>query len=189
MTATTLSKRGVVLLAKAEATIERGLATFMEVGAALGQIRDGKLYREQHDSFESYCRDRWNFTARRANQLMDAAEIGTMVPILNERQARELTPLKDDPAAVKAAHAEAVETGEVTAASLNGAVAKRRKVEPEAPHREAGDRSEGDAPTGAVESLPSGSLTAEGECAASPAVPPSAPSVCPTCGGTGTVAA
>jgi len=78
-------------LAECEAVIERGLATFVEVGAALLEIRGHRLYRETHATFEDYCRERWSFTDRRARYLMEAAEIGTMVPnVGNERQARAL---------------------------------------------------------------------------------------------------
>ena len=82
--------------AELETIVERGLATFVEVGQALMEIRDRRLYREQHDTFEAYCQERWGFTDRRARQLMTAAEIGTTVPIATERQARELVPLRDD---------------------------------------------------------------------------------------------
>ncbi|MGH2715034.1 MAG: DNA methyltransferase [Thermoleophilaceae bacterium] len=57
------------------------------------EIRELRLYRETHGTFEAYCQERWRMTRRRANQLVQAAEVGTMVPIENERQARELVPL------------------------------------------------------------------------------------------------
>jgi hypothetical protein len=38
-------------------TIERGMSTFLEVGAALIEIRGSRLYRETHSSFEAFCRD------------------------------------------------------------------------------------------------------------------------------------
>ena len=54
-------------LARHEQVIERGLATFVEVGEALSEIRDARLYRESHTTFEAYCRERWGFTDRRAH--------------------------------------------------------------------------------------------------------------------------
>lgn len=80
-------------LAELESVIERGVPTFMEVGRALAEIRDTRLYRETHPTFEAYCRDRWGFTDRRARQLIAASrqvESGTTVPVENERQARRL---------------------------------------------------------------------------------------------------
>ena len=46
-------------LTECEAVIERGLRTFVEVGEALLRIRDERLYRETHGTFEDYCRERW----------------------------------------------------------------------------------------------------------------------------------
>jgi hypothetical protein len=80
-------------LAELEGVVEQGLQTFIEVGEALSEIRASRLYRETHETFETYCRERWGFTGRRARQLMTAAEVGTIVPVENEAQARELGPL------------------------------------------------------------------------------------------------
>jgi N6-adenosine-specific RNA methylase IME4 len=86
-------------LARCEAVIERGLKTFVEVGEALLLIRDRRLYRQTHSSFESYCRERWGMSKRRANQLVGAAgvieNLGTIVPVLpaTESQCRPLAGL------------------------------------------------------------------------------------------------
>src|SRR5260221_3259797 len=45
--------------AECEAVIQRGWQTFVEVGRALARIRDQKLYRAEHDTFETYCRQKW----------------------------------------------------------------------------------------------------------------------------------
>ena len=47
-----LSKSENTALAECEAVIERGLATFVEVGRALLHIRDERLYRAAHRTFE-----------------------------------------------------------------------------------------------------------------------------------------
>jgi hypothetical protein len=92
-------------LAELEATIERGLETFVEVGLALLEIRDSRLYRATHKDFPAYVRAKWGFSGRRARQLMSAAKIGTIVPVANEAQARELAPLrKSDRRVVEAWH-------------------------------------------------------------------------------------
>lgn len=119
-------------LAKAEQTIERGLATFVEVGDALAYIRDEQLYRASHGTFEAYCLDRWGMERRRAYQLIDAAEINEMcttvhaAPISNERQARPLAKLKAKPAEVAEAWGNAVQAsgGKPTAADVADAVAE-----------------------------------------------------------------
>ena len=122
----------IVPLAEHEATIERGLGTFVEVGEALLAIRDGRLYRESHDTFESYCRERWGFSRQRGNQLIDAAEMTTTVVTTglpapaNEAQARELAPLKDEPEALAEAWEEASSDGQPTAEKVFEAVRKRK---------------------------------------------------------------
>ena len=114
-------------LVECEAVIERGLASFMEVGQALLEIRDSRLYRETHGTFEDYCLVRWSMTDRRARYLIDAVAVGTIVPVQNEAQARELAPLLREPdgpervaevwAGVRAEHGE-----NVTAAAVREAV-------------------------------------------------------------------
>lgn len=62
-------------LRNCETTIERGCLTFIEVGKALADIRDGKLYIETHKTFKAYCQAKWGFTDRRARQLMSGAAV------------------------------------------------------------------------------------------------------------------
>lgn len=86
-----------------EKRIETGLNTFRSVGEALLDIRDNRLFRMTHNSFETYCRDRWGLERARAYQLMGAAEVVQALPEgtgpTNEAQARELLPvLHTDPA-------------------------------------------------------------------------------------------
>lgn len=107
-----------------EYTIERGLRTFYAVGNALAAIRDQRLYRATHFTFEQYCEARWNIKQSRAYQLMDAASVvenlrsSTMVELpQNERQARALAQLA--PERQPEAWEQIVETapnGKVTAA-------------------------------------------------------------------------
>lgn len=108
-----------------EAIIERGLRTFREVGDALLHIRDRRLYRAHHSTFEAYCRKRWGMSRPRAYQMIEAAgvvgQLSTNVDILpaNEAQARPLTRLLPEQQAP--AWQRAVETapnGKVTAAHV-----------------------------------------------------------------------
>lgn len=96
MTDDKLTRAETASLAECEAVIERGLKTFVEVGEALLRVRDERLYRATHPTFEHYCRERWGFGGRRARQLMAASEVGTIVPVENEGQARELLTLLRD---------------------------------------------------------------------------------------------
>lgn len=60
-------------LVELERKIKTGLNTFVEVGEALLEIRDSKLYRIEHKTFEAYCRDKWQMSKQRANQLVAAS--------------------------------------------------------------------------------------------------------------------
>lgn len=123
-------------LANLEDRIERGLATFVEVGVALGEIRDARLYRFSHDTFEAYLAERWQMSRRRGYQLMEGAEVarvlvnhGAQQPV-TERVARELVPvMREDPVSLPAVMAEAearAEGGPVTAAVVREVVSERR---------------------------------------------------------------
>lgn len=126
-------------LAELEAVIERGLTTFVEVGRALLEIREQRLYRETHESFETYCRERWGWSSRHVNRQIEAAGVaaalGPMGPIPeSERQARELARLPE-PEAVREVWSEVKEAhgDDVTAADVREAVDRRLGVEPR-PH-------------------------------------------------------
>lgn len=84
-----------------ESVIEQGKQTFIEVGKALLEIRDSRLYLENHPTFESYCYERWGWRRTHAYQLIDAASVSAVADIQNERQARELAPLRDKPEKIK----------------------------------------------------------------------------------------
>jgi hypothetical protein len=89
-----------------ERRIAAGLQTFREVGASLLEIRDKRLYRETHASFEVYCEERWGMARNTAYRLIDSAKVvhvlGDPEDLTNEAQARELAPLTDEPDMAKA---------------------------------------------------------------------------------------
>lgn len=102
--AITLSAGERSALAEAEATIERGIKTFIETGAALMMVRDNRLYRETHGTFQDYCADRWGLSGSHAYRLIDGARVAELIssPVgeeinISERAARELSPLLEDP--------------------------------------------------------------------------------------------
>lgn len=79
-----------------ERTIEAGRKTFAEVGVALAEIRDFRLYRSDYTTFEDYCRKKWGWQRQRAYELIAAAEVANGLPakcnqkITNENQAAAL---------------------------------------------------------------------------------------------------
>jgi rubrerythrin len=85
------------LLAELEAVVERGMQTFIEVGQALMAIRDQRLYRETHSSFEKYLDERWGISRAQGYRVIDAARVADAVSpigdVKNEAIARELAPL------------------------------------------------------------------------------------------------
>lgn len=120
-----------------EATISRNLQSFYEIGIALMAIRDKRLYRSEHNTFEDYCRERWQFNRRHAYRLIDSAKVienvshGTQKPE-SERQARPLTKIKD-PETQKKVWVEVVETapnGRVTAKHVESVVIQKIQKQP-----------------------------------------------------------
>lgn len=118
-------------LQQCEVVIEKGLQTFTNVGNALLEIRDSRLYKETYDTFEDYCRERWGMVASRARQLIAASEIVsnlqsvtnvTLLPT-TESQTRPLSSL--EPEQQLEAWAKAIETapeGKITAAHVQSVV-------------------------------------------------------------------
>jgi len=62
-------------LRECEDKIDRSLRSFVDIGDALLEIRESRLYRDEHTTFERYCQERWNITKSRANQLISASRL------------------------------------------------------------------------------------------------------------------
>lgn len=129
-------------LARCERIIASGMESFIEVGNALAEVRDSKLYEGKYDSFDDYCEKRWEFGRHRGYLLISAAKVMKSVDNCqhqptNEGQARELgkAPEKDRKkvmaAAAKAAPKDESGEPKITAAGIASAVedikAKYRK--------------------------------------------------------------
>lgn len=94
-----LTRPEVETLADCERVIEAGQRTFVEVGHALLRIRDSRLYRAKHDTFENYCLSRWGMARTYAHRLIEAAGVvKNLLPIGNtpktEAVVRSLTKLE-----------------------------------------------------------------------------------------------
>ena len=75
-----------------EKIIENGMRSFIDVGQALGDIRNRKLWRHGYDSFKGYLGERWGFGPSYASRLISGSEVATRLPeVVNEGQARELS--------------------------------------------------------------------------------------------------
>ena len=114
-------------LIRLEKIIGRGLGTFIEVGEALAEIRDRRLYRIEHQTFEAYCREKWNLSRIHAHRLITASETVAMLPtgnktaIKSERAARELAKIEPERRADVVADVVASTGGNVTGAAIREA--------------------------------------------------------------------
>jgi hypothetical protein len=84
-------------LALAEAAIDSLRVAFWAAGKALQLIRDARLYRGTHETFEDYVVDRWDMQTSQAYRLIQAWPLAEILsPIgdkINEAQVRGLLPL------------------------------------------------------------------------------------------------
>ena len=62
-------------LTQLEAVVARGLASFVEAGCALLEIRHSELYKLTHPTWRAYCRERWDWSDEYARKIMCAAEV------------------------------------------------------------------------------------------------------------------
>jgi hypothetical protein len=96
-----LTEEEVRLRLHLERKVERA---FYEAGKALIELRDRRLYRSTHKTFEEYCRDRFGYSRRQPYLLIEAAVVvdnlsekcdplDHILPT-NERQVRPLTKLE-----------------------------------------------------------------------------------------------
>ncbi len=117
-----------------ELKVERA---FYEAGAALRELRDQRLYRSTHKTFEEYCRDRFGFNRMAAHFKIAAATVfenlytnGIQTLPTSERQLRELTALEPDQQC--SAWKEAVEhsEGKVPSGRIVKGIVERLKEKP-----------------------------------------------------------
>ena len=62
-------------LAQNESVIDSGMQEFVITCNALREIRDTRLYRQAHGTFESYCREKWGIEQSYADELIGFAQV------------------------------------------------------------------------------------------------------------------
>jgi hypothetical protein len=99
-----------------EDVVHRGAGAFLEVGQALAEIQERRLYRETHSRFEKYIVERFDLRHSHAHRLIGATKVidvlspmGETLPA-TERQIRPLVRLLDKPAKLKETWQEIVRT-------------------------------------------------------------------------------
>jgi phage N-6-adenine-methyltransferase len=82
-----------------EGIVRRGKVHFIETAAALARVREARLYKMTHSSWESWLKDHWWGSKRHADRMVAAVKVvhqlGPGVSI-TESQARELAKLPED---------------------------------------------------------------------------------------------
>jgi hypothetical protein len=92
------------LKAELESIVQRGLDQFIEVAQALRALRTGRLYRQTHPTFESYCQDRFGLGRTAIDQTIRAGAVAqtlldhdvSLPPGIGEATLRPLSGLPDD---------------------------------------------------------------------------------------------
>ncbi|MEV6098263.1 hypothetical protein [Nocardia sp. NPDC051981] len=98
-----LSRTEADQLELCESSIDALRVAFWTAGRALQIVRDGRLYRADHATFDEYVEKRWDMQRSYAHKLIRAwplaSRLHPLAPAINEGQIRELLP-------VAAAHGE-----------------------------------------------------------------------------------
>ena len=115
----------------AETQIEKAQQSFVEMGMALKQIQENKLYRIDYSTFEEYLETRWGMSREQGYRNINAATVAqNLLPIGNiptaESQVRLLSPLPEEQQ--REVWADAIKrtvTGAPTAATVATVLAER----------------------------------------------------------------
>jgi len=132
MNADLITPEESVRLCELERVIQKGKDTFVEVGNALSEIRDSRIYRATFKTFEEYCQKRWDMGRDYAERLISSASVVSNLPTdggkpTSEWQARPLTkiPAEKQPEAWAKAQELAKEDGKkISVRHVEAAVAE-----------------------------------------------------------------
>jgi hypothetical protein len=120
-----LDQDEVVLLGQCERALEELFTAERVAVRALANIRDRRLYRQSHDSFEDYVRERFDRGRLWAHRLIESLQVSEVLfpmgnTLIPTTQSRELAPVlrEEGPEAVREVHEQAASQGPVTGKSL-----------------------------------------------------------------------
>ncbi|WP_433195732.1 hypothetical protein ACQP1G_42220 [Nocardia sp. CA-107356] len=126
-----LDDRERAQLTACESSIDGLRVAFWSAGRALQIVRDGRLYRDRHATFDEYVEQRWDMQRSYAHKLIRAwplaAKLHPVAPAINEGQVRELLPVAvqhgEDAAVTVYTTIASTDAVKVTAGKLREAVA------------------------------------------------------------------
>lgn len=113
--------------------VRNGLDTWVEVGTALMELRDRKLWRDEAPDFTSFCQTHFGFTRRRADQLIAASAAVLEVEKSSSKNGPDTTEKAESPRGGSAFQAE-----ELAKAPPDKQAEKWRKAVDTAPKDKAG---------------------------------------------------
>lgn len=73
-----LTEEETTWFAECERIVGEGLGTFRDVGLALQQINEQRLYREHFETFVDYLKIKWDMSESQGYRLMDAAAVNRL---------------------------------------------------------------------------------------------------------------
>jgi hypothetical protein len=92
-----------------EGIILREMGSFIAVGKALQTIRDQRLYREEFNAFNDYCKEKWGLERTYAHRLISGSQVADNLVLprgnlyapceiqpIHEKQVRPLSPLEPE---------------------------------------------------------------------------------------------
>jgi hypothetical protein len=71
-----------------------GWQTFVQVGLVLAQIRDGTLNKVEFNTFEAYCRVKWQDGRNYVNRLISAAQVFTHLVTISHQNPSPANPVR-----------------------------------------------------------------------------------------------
>jgi hypothetical protein len=77
-----------------------GWQTFVQIGLVLARIRDGTLYKVEFNTFEAYCRVKWQDGRHYVNRLISAAQVFTHLVTISHQQKSPKTGARNSGAAL-----------------------------------------------------------------------------------------
>ena len=101
-----------------EIIIEEGREAWYNVGCAIWEIRERKLYKPDYKTFEEYCKERWGWSRRHCDQVASASRIIQLLPDAKTRTA------------VPISRAAATELGKVPEEERPAVIAEASKATP-----------------------------------------------------------